>query len=410
MHVACPHCQAGYDFPVELITGPDFPARCALCLQGFEIGREGVRTPSAPETKGLGFEGSSTTAARPLARLRPSTASPPRAQAEPTPADTLPESAAPASEREVDGDAQRPGQGGTREDGEGGRVGDRERGDRSAGPDGEPARGRGGDSGAGGFYMVLRGGAVHDPTPRRRVAVVPRKSDRAPPQARLVSVNANFGRVAQARGRPATAEMPLETPVASEAPEPIRAVPVRPRWPWVAGAGFLMVVTGAATAWILSVPEPDSSAAELAPVAAPSEPPPSAAPVSGETQLVATVTALEPMPDQRAVLLHGHVFNGTADAHTAIRLRAELLVDGVIERRREVWCCEDLSAEEGAKRLADPKGLRVSAIPEPGRVTTIEPNSDEPFSVVFPSIDEATLRRGMTGEVRMTEALRLQTD
>ena len=116
------------------------------------------------------------------------------------------------------------------------------------------------------------------------------------------------------------------------------------------------------------------------------------------------------MPGQRALLLHGHVFNGTSDSQTAIRLRAELFVDGVIERRREVWCCEDLSVEDATRLLQDPSHFRVAKDPDPGRVKTLEPNTDEPFSVLFPAVDEATFARGITGEIRMTEALRLQTN
>jgi hypothetical protein len=167
----------------------------------------------------------------------------------------------------------------------------------------------------------------------------------------------------------------------------------------VATAGLTLAAMSPAEA-PTPAPPPPASEAPL-PVAS--------APPTAEARLVAAVTAIEPLPDQRAILLHGHVFNGSPDAQTAVLLRAELLVDGVVERRREAWCCQEFSAAETAPLLADPKRLRVSPRPEPGRVTTVEPNTDEAFTIVFPGTDPAAFAPGaLTAEVRMTEALRLR--
>lgn len=359
MRLACPHCQAGYDFPVELIAGPDLALRCAACFGPFEVGREGVRPPprsAVPEADAV---------ARALIEALDAETSP-EAEAD----DVPPPGPARQTERTV--------------------------------PDADAA---------GGFYMVLRGGRVSEAAPRRRVALVPRTQNRAPPQARLVSVNANFGRPARVRLRPlAVVEVPVERLEAEATSVVAPTVPaVRGRAILFGAAALVLATVG--TTLVALAPAPEAPAIPGAPATTVSSAaaPVASAPPTAEARLVAEVTAIEPLPDQHAILLHGHVFNGTPDPQTAVLLRAELLVDGVVERRREAWCCQEFSATETVALLADPKRLRISPRPEPGRVTTVEPNTDEAFTIVFPGADPAAFApTALTAEVRMTEALRLR--
>lgn len=360
MRVACPHCQAGYDFPVELIGGPDLTLRCAACFGPFDIGREGVRPPARTPTP------EADAVARALIEAL---------DAEAALADAADDAPPPAPVRVAESPEPRAEAGG-------------------------------------GFYMVVRGGPVTDPqtAPRRRVALVPRTQNRAPPPARLVSVNANFGSPARVRLRPVVVvESPDTPPAPVEAPpQPAPPVAAPPRRaPLFAAAAALVLVTAGLT---LAARSPAESTPPAQPPAVPaSSAPVASAPPTAEARLVAAVTAIEPLPEQRAVLLHGHVFNGSPDPQTAVLLRAELLVDGIVERRREAWCCEEFSAADTGALLADPKRLRVDPRPDPARVTTVEPNTDSAFTIVFPGTDPGNFAPGaLTAEVRMTEALRLR--
>ncbi len=352
MRIACPGCEAGYDFPIELIAGAAFEARCPGCGGEFRVERGGAVVPTGERRAPAGEAPSAAIFAR--TRTMPGA---PAAPARPLPAASeAPPDEALAAEPSLDG------------------------------------------------YLYVRGAPVRQRVRRRQVTLAARFPPGARrPQARVISIPATFGRPRHGDEAPVEPALaPVEVAVVSAAPAPRTR---RRLGMALAGAGA--VAASALLAFVLTRPvDPVTPAPAPAAPATVAAAPGAAAPIPpATTTLDVEVQQVEPLPERHAAVVHGQIFNGTDRVQTAIRLEATLRADDVPKRRREVWCCEPLEREAAVAAASDPRHPHFARDRDASIALRLEPGDLRQFSILFPALDDGLLNAKLDVTARIKDAV-----
>lgn len=385
MRIACPACEAEYDFPVELLVDSEVWLRCTACGMELVLGADGARHPGA----------------RVVRRRAAAAAAPTPPPAQPPPAPPVPSAAPPATPAPSAAPATPP-----------------------PAPNGRSASADGDGPAPSGLlgYLLVGGRAPVPFRRRRRVVVVTRPGAASPsPGARLISLPANFGKSPAGR---VTVESTWSVPPEVGPPRPLRRPRVHSRRPGSAArparpsrrrvAALVLSVAGAiAAVWALRdrpaappappAPAPVTAYAPAAPPAPPVSPLAPADPESASGLVVETVR-VDPLPEAGAAVLQGYVHNGTTQVQRDLRIEAILVVDDRPRRRRELLCCDAFPAETADAVARDPQHAHFRRhLPGPDQ-TRLEPGEEQVFSVVFPRLTPELVGGALSARVRLMDA------
>lgn len=220
-------------------------------------------------------------------------------------------------------------------------------------------------------YLIVRGEARPlAAIGRRRLVSVAARRTGAAPRARIFGHPADFGRRA-----PATP--PIE-PVELSTPPARRAL----HWPAL-GLAFALALTlipglGALSATVEAPPprvaRPAAAAHRPAP---PPRTPPPPLPARYRAGLSVELVDVERRPG--ALVVHGHLHNGTDAPRGDIRLHARLG-----DRVRDAWCCDFATGTAADRLAADPADPHFTDARPRMERAVLAPGEGAAFSFVFP--------------------------
>ncbi len=195
--------------------------------------------------------------------------------------------------------------------------------------------------------------------------------------------------------RPLVVEATPEAPAEAQSP----AAQARRRRPLVAlGVLALGLALGlAALLWPEPAPPPQAPevVAPQAPVLAP------APREDRPAELLVQVTQVDRLPERRALLVHGHVYNGGDLPVGGIRAGVTLFTEDKPRRRRSTWCCEVLSLEQAKRIAAQPSHPHFTAETPASRRAAVAPKEELEFSLIFASLPDKLLREDIRAEASL---------